>query len=109
MVSSRAWFALAVAGVLGLFYVGHGLHSGQDAVWQLPAGNVAMAQEKVSRTLEWQRLLSKQLIGPASLIFRTKIPSGWLVLLRPSGTNGVESGVTFVPDPDHKWDGNSLD
>lgn len=32
---------------------------------------------------------------------RSKIPGGWLVR---SG-----EGVTFVPDPDHKWNGHSLD
>jgi len=37
---------------------------------------------------------------------RAKIPGGWLV--------GVESGsvrswgLTFVPDPEHEWDGGSL-
>jgi hypothetical protein len=39
-------------------------------------------------------------------VSRAKIPGGWLV--------GVESGnvrawgLTFVPDPNHEWDGGSL-
>ncbi|MFN7933517.1 MAG: hypothetical protein U0R19_09330 [Bryobacteraceae bacterium] len=31
---------------------------------------------------------------------RARIPGGWLVV--------SHSSVTFVPDPDHSWDGNSL-
>jgi hypothetical protein len=39
-------------------------------------------------------------------VSRAKIPGGWLV--------GIESGnvrswgLTFVPDPNHEWDGGSL-
>jgi hypothetical protein len=35
---------------------------------------------------------------------RAKIPGGWL-LLAASNSGG---GLTFYPDPQHKWDGNSL-
>jgi len=33
-------------------------------------------------------------------VWRSKIPGGWLVC--------SPDGLTFVPDPEHKWDGNSL-
>lgn len=36
-------------------------------------------------------------------VYRAKILGGWLVGLPGSG-----QGTTFVPDPEHKWDGNSL-
>jgi hypothetical protein len=36
----------------------------------------------------------------AGSVARTKIPGGWLMCL--------EKGVTFVPDPNHEWDGGSL-
>jgi hypothetical protein len=37
-------------------------------------------------------------------LYRSKIPGGWLVFF-----NGINSeSVTFVPDADHEWDGNSL-
>jgi hypothetical protein len=36
-------------------------------------------------------------------IYRTKIPGGWLVAVRP------HDSVTFVPDPQHEWDGGSSD
>ncbi len=34
-------------------------------------------------------------------LFRTKISGGWLVL-------SPTASITFVPDPKHEWDGNSL-
>jgi hypothetical protein len=36
--------------------------------------------------------------------YRTKVPGGWLI--RTEACEGV--GLTFYPDPNHKWDGNSL-
>jgi hypothetical protein len=35
---------------------------------------------------------------------RTKVPGGWLVLFH----DGVHNSATFVSDPLHEWDGNSL-
>jgi hypothetical protein len=35
---------------------------------------------------------------------RAKIPGGWLVI----GTSSSGGGVTFYPDPEHKWDGGSV-
>jgi hypothetical protein len=39
---------------------------------------------------------------------RAKIPGGWLVVLSKIGMASVSEAVTFVPDPDYTWDGNSL-
>ena len=36
-------------------------------------------------------------------VHRTKVPGGWLVLAIHNTT-----GLTFYPDPEHKWDGGSL-
>ena len=36
-------------------------------------------------------------------IYRAKIPGGWLVALRP------HDNLTFVPDPQHMWDGGSVE
>ena len=49
-------------------------------------------------------------------IYRAKIPGRWLVLMQNrdysiGGTSGYGwgyGGATFVPDPDHVWDGSSL-
>jgi hypothetical protein len=35
---------------------------------------------------------------------RAKIPGGWLVV----STSSSGGGVTFYPDPQHKWDGGSV-
>jgi hypothetical protein len=37
---------------------------------------------------------------------RAKIPGGWLVLSQFH--IGGAHGLTFVPDPNHAWDGGSL-
>ena len=34
-------------------------------------------------------------------LFRAKVPGGWLVL-------SPAVSITFYPDPEHEWDGNSL-
>jgi hypothetical protein len=36
-------------------------------------------------------------------IHRAKVPGGWLVVM-----TGHYTGICFIPDPKHKWDGRSL-
>ena len=38
-------------------------------------------------------------------VSRAKIPGGWLLLV----TSNSGGGLTFYSDPQHKWDGNSLE
>ena len=61
--------------------------------------------------LEWQLVETSddsrhdELIGGiTSLVARAKIPGGWLVKLQ----HGDAIASTFVPDPQHKWNGKSL-
>jgi len=104
---SRAWFALAVAAVLGLFYVGAGLQSGS------PSG-IAQGQEVKVKPLFEQPAARKPSLqfhyvgrNNNSDIYRAKIPGGWLIsATENTRQNGLS--VAFVPDPDHNWDGNSL-
>lgn len=35
-------------------------------------------------------------------IYRARVPGGWLVASRPS------ESITFVPDPEHLWDGGAV-
>lgn len=52
-------------------------------------------------------------------VWRCKIPGGWLVMAvggnpdaRDEAADSVtpnETGLAFVPDPGHKWDGSSPD
>jgi len=37
---------------------------------------------------------------------RAKVPGGWLVVVQASSSGGT--GITFYPDPDHRWDGGTL-
>lgn len=56
--------------------------------------------------LKWEEVKIEG-FGRLSLrsVFRAKVPGGWLIM----SDNRDGSGLTFLPDTDHKWDGNSLD
>jgi hypothetical protein len=43
--------------------------------------------------------------GQSVRVNRAKIPGGWLLVVM-SNSGG---GVTFCPDPEHKWDGKSIE
>ena len=43
--------------------------------------------------------------GLSFRVNRAKVPGGWL-LIATSNTGG---GVTFYPDPEHKWNGGSVE
>ena len=53
---------------------------------------------------------------PQFTLFRTKVPGGWLVVMRRySYSKEMDhsyglgyGGTTFVPDKDHRWDGGSI-
>ncbi len=53
--------------------------------------------------IEWEELRSS---GGLLKAYRAKVPGGWLVYV----ANGYHhhGGVTFYPDPDHMWTGESL-
>ena len=59
------------------------------------------------RQLIWQEVDSSRAGGGVLKlgwnVHRTKVPGGWLVLVIHNTT-----GLTFYPDPEHKWDGASL-
>jgi len=40
-------------------------------------------------------------------MYRAKVPSGWLVTCQSVALDSQPS-LTFYPDADHVWDGNSL-
>jgi len=41
-------------------------------------------------------------------VVRCKIPGGWLVRFETHYSETGAGGLTFVPDPNHQWDGSSL-
>ena len=67
-----------------------------------------MEQGTEGRQLVWEELKSSRSEGGGMFtmtwkVHRTKVPGGWLVLVMHN-----TSGLTFYPDPEHKWDGGSL-
>jgi len=56
--------------------------------------------------LVWEQLNTKRdeegLFVMGWDVHRTKVPGGWLVLAIQNTT-----GLTFYPDPEHKWNGGS--
>ena len=66
-----------------------------------------MAHGAEARRLVWEDLKSAREGGgvftPGWDIQRTKVPGGGLVLVINN-----PSGLTFYPDPEHKWDGASI-
>ena len=60
---------------------------------------------KASPKLYWEPLKNEGTSGVLRHTYRTKVPGGWL--LSASDADGM--GLTFLPDPNHGWDGNSLE
>jgi len=54
-------------------------------------------------SIVWEPLRSDG--GPHGLC-RAAVPGGWLVAFNSPVPNA--GGLTFVPDPSHDWDGDSL-
>jgi hypothetical protein len=57
--------------------------------------------------LNWEMLASKKVPNAGNLIhiYRSRVPGGWLVF---ANQGGGPSGLTFVPDPHHTWNGGSV-
>lgn len=65
-----------------------------------------MATDRQVPGLEWEEVpSSRQGGGMFSLewkVHRARVPGGWLVLVMHN-----TSGLTFYPDPTHRWEGDS--
>lgn len=65
-----------------------------------------MAQRAEAGGLVWEHLQSSRAGGGRFKldweVHRAKVPGGWLVLVIHN-----TSGLTFYPDPEHEWDGES--
>jgi len=57
---------------------------------------VPAAERPVQRGLRWEVVVSSHFA-----VLRSKVPGGWLI--------AADASVTFYPDPQHRWDGASLD
>jgi len=58
---------------------------------------------------EWEHIICSH-AGLATHLYRTKVPGGWLVQVQNyvSSMGSHIGGLTFYPDPQHEWDGNSM-
>ena len=63
--------------------------------------------------LVWEPLVSnredKRWFNSDWETFRTKVPGGWLVVVRIEKYAAAPMSLTFYPDPEHEWDGGSLE
>jgi hypothetical protein len=75
-----------------------------NAIHQMPRFSELRPERPEKRVLTFERLTNR-VEGNSSflLVFRARIPGGWLVATRPN------DNVTFVPDPNHEWNGGSLE
>lgn len=67
--------------------------------------------DRNTNRLDWQQLYSPD-TERAHQTWRSKIPGGWLVSADfdlPGEYAGQGCSITFVPDPEHKWDGGSVE
>jgi hypothetical protein len=48
----------------------------------------------------WEELDTTGKVLNTSRVYRSMVPGGWLVFVQ----NGVASGLSFYPDPEHTWD-----
>ncbi len=57
--------------------------------------------------IDWEQLRTSRTTGGLSFhVYRARVPRGWFVYVHLDPDCG--GGVTFYPDPEHKWDGKSL-
>ena len=63
-------------------------------------------RNKYSGIIKWEELKNKGLTGSS---YRAKIVGGWLFIIVRGNAQVNSSGASFIPDPEHKWDGSSID
>lgn len=102
---TRSMFSTAL-GVLGLVALLYALYVVQTAQAQPSSSGkpeVRKVKEQPAATVRFEEL--RTLNSAHWGIYRSKVPGGWLVA---SFGHSGDMALTFYPDPDHKWDGNSI-
>ena len=65
---------------------------------------VATVAEGIGEQLVvWEELASR---GGRLAMLRAKVPGGWLIYAADGYHH--HGGITFYPDPEHRWNGSSL-
>jgi len=55
--------------------------------------------------LKFEKIESSEIVDIFHGLRRSKVPGGWLVILDENESRSL----CFYPDPDHSWDGSSID
>ena len=97
---------LAVLVVLGLFYIGHGLHRTANVEFpSISQPAFAADQNPEADMFVWEQVDFDE--KQNTLTRRAKIPGGWLVVVRHVDRERSGTGLTFVPEPRHGWGGGT--
>jgi hypothetical protein len=81
----------------------------QGCAWRI-IGSVMPQGKRTPEKLNWERLTTSDEI--CAHVLRSKVPGGWLVYVfnvnEDRNVAYAHGGLTFYPDPKHKWNGASL-
>ena len=55
----------------------------------------------------WDRPQPNKGYAYQMLLWRTKVPGGWLLMAVNSKSNNPDPVLSFYPDPDHTWTGGT--
>ena len=59
--------------------------------------------------IQWESLpVEMEYGGAKKCVYRFKVPGGWIVCVRIHAADDASGGLAFYPDPDHKWEGDSI-
>ena len=102
-MNSLFWKAMAVAAIASVFYLGDGLHERHGVTLSdlERSASAADAPGAAVKKVYWESVPFD--FPPGSS--RRPVPGGWIVGLTQANApiGSREVGMTFVPDPDHKW------
>ena len=59
--------------------------------------------------LAWQECNTESFGGYGQSVFRSKVPGGWFVVIKQEHPQPISPSLTFYPDPNHIWNGTSLE
>jgi len=97
----RRTYVLAIVATAALAFV----------IGLVTQGVYAQAQPATAQQEQDIQLRFEPIRSNGVAIARSRIPGGWLVSGRVGafGGNAGAYSLTFVPDPEHIWDGSSID
>ncbi len=88
---------------MALLYGSHAVQTAQAQPTPPDKPEIKKVVEQPAGTVRFERL--KAVGAPYQAIYRSKVPGGWLM---GSFGNSGTMALSFYPDPDHRWDGNSI-